>query len=101
MEEINVKNLEVKTELTCGCVIIKLYKEPFRYKCNQNITGENEQGEVIWQVEDIDPLSDSPFTSIRPFDKEKIIAYNWMGIDYYIDIQTGKLELVNKNARPW
>ena len=97
----NIKDLEVKTELTCGSVKIKLYKVPFQYKCNQNITGENEQGELIWQIEDINPLDDSPFSSIRPFDKEKIIAYNWIGMDYFIDIQTGKLELVNKNARPW
>jgi hypothetical protein len=59
------------------------------------------QGEMIWQVEDINPLSDSPFSNIRPFDEEKIIAYNWTGIDYFVYIQTGKLELVNKNARPW
>ena len=101
MERINVKKLEVKTELDCGIFTIKLYIVPLRFKCNRNITCENEQGKTIWQVEDISPSSDAPFIEIKPFDNEKIMAYNWIGMYYYIDIQTGKLDFVNENRRPW
>jgi hypothetical protein len=101
VKEINVQDLEVETELNCGSVVIKLYKVPLKRKCNKNITCEDKQGKIVWQVEDVEPFSEAPFTNIKPFDKEKITAYNWIGMDYYIDIQTGKLELVNKNARPW
>jgi hypothetical protein len=100
-KEINTKNLDVKDELDCGIIVIKLYKVPVNDKCNRNITGENRQGNVIWQIEDINPLLDCPFSSIRRFDEEKIIAYNWIGTNYYIYIQTGKLEIVNKDARLW
>jgi hypothetical protein len=103
IKEIDIKDLEIETELDCDSVIIQLYKVPYKHRCNRNIVGENKKGEMIWQVEEVNPLetSDFPFLSIRPFNKEKIIAYNWLGMDYYIDIQTGKLDLVNKNARPW
>jgi len=99
--EIDIKELEVKTELDFTSVKIKLYKVPYGRICNRNIVGENRQGKVIWQVEDVCPSSDAPFVTMSPFDNEKIIVYNWLGMDYYIDIQTGKLNLVNKNARPW
>ena len=100
-EAIDVKELKVKTELDCGFVIIRLYKVPYGRICNRNITCENRQGNMIWQVEDICTSSDASFVTITPFDNEKIIAYNWIGMYYYINIQTGKLDLVNKNARPW
>jgi hypothetical protein len=101
MEEVDIKELDVETELACGSILIKLYKVPFKTKCDRNITAENEQGETIWQVEDVLPLDSSSFMNIRHFDKEKIIADNWIRMEYYINICTGKLELVNKNARPW
>ena len=99
-EDIDIKKLDVETELNCGAVKIKLYKVPCGYKCNRNIVGEDTHEKVIWQVEDICPSLDAPFTNIS-FDNEKIRAYNWIGADYYIDIQTGKLYFVNKNRRPW
>lgn len=101
LQEISIKALDVKTRLHCGAVIIKLYKVPTKYKCNRNIVGENKSGEIIWQVEDVNPSLDSPFSSIEPCDKEKIIAHNWIGTNYYIEIRTGKLEIMNKNARLW
>jgi len=100
-EELDIKSLEVKTELDCGAVVIKLYEVPIGLAFNRNITGENKQGEVIWQVEDVWPSSCALFMNIKPFDNERIIAYNWVGMDYYIDIPTGTLDPVNKNARPW
>lgn len=101
LQEISIKALDVKTELYCGEIIIKLYKVPIKYRCNRNITAENKLGEIIWQVEDVNPSLDSPFSSIEPFEKEKIIAHNWIGANYYIEIQTGKLEIINGNARLW
>jgi len=78
--------LEVKTELDCGNVVIKLYEVSFRRKCNRNITCENKQGKMIWQVEDIDLSSDTPFINISSFDQEKIIAYNWIGLEWIITL---------------
>lgn len=100
-KEMNIKNLDIKEELDYGIIIIKLYKVPANEKCNRNIIAENRQGNIIWQIEDINPLLDCPFSSIRYFNESKIITYNWIGAYYYVYIQTGKLEIINKNARLW
>lgn len=101
IKKIDIKKLEVRAQLDCGDIIIKLYNIPCNSKCNRNITGEDKYGKLLWQVEDVAPLFDSPFTSISAFDNERIEAYNWNGIFYYIDIKNGKLDVVNRNARPW
>lgn len=101
MKEIDIKDLEVRAKLDCDDIIIKLYNVPYNSKCNRNITGEDKPGKLLWQVEDLAPLSDAPFTSVSTFDDERIEAYNWDGIFYYINIKTGKLDVVDKNARPW
>jgi len=62
---------------------------------------KNKKGELIWQIKDVNPSLDSPFTNIDFFDKERIIAHNWLGADYYVDIRTGIMQIVNKNSRIW
>ena len=96
INEIKINDLVVRTKLDCDTLIIKLYEVP---KCNRNIVGENKQGEILWQVEDISPNEDAPFTNIMPYNDKKIKAYNWIGMYYFIDIQTGKLDMID--ARPW
>lgn len=101
LQETSVKNLDIKKELCFDSVIIKLYNVPSKCRCNRNIVGENKKGELIWQVKDVNPSLDSPFTNIDFFDKERIIAHNWLGADYYVDIRTGIMQIVNRNSRIW
>ena len=98
-QKIDISNLEVQILLKCNGIIVKLYKVPAGYTCNRNITGEDIKGNLIWQVEDINPLIDSPFTNIKVYDGNRIIAYNWSGINYYINIETGICEVIK--SRPW
>ena len=98
-QKIDISNLEVQILLKCNSIIVKLYKVPAGYTCNRNITGEDIKGNLIWQVEDINPLIDSPFTNIKVYDGNWIIAYNWSGINYYINIETGICEVIK--SRPW
>mgnify|MGYP001739579816 FL=1 len=97
LKEISVKNLDIKKELCFDSFIIKLYNVPTKCRCNRNIVGENKKGELI----DVNPSLDSPFTNIDFFDKERIIAHNWLGADYYVDIRTGIMQIVNRNSRIW
>jgi len=53
MEDINIKDLEVRKEIACGDIIIKLYTPPVKQRYNRNITGENIDGEILWQIEDV------------------------------------------------
>jgi hypothetical protein len=39
--------------------------------------------------------------NIRAYDDEKIIAYNWSGMNYYINIKTGEASIANPEQRPW
>ena len=50
MEDINIKDLEVRKEIACGDIIIKLYTPPVKQRYNRNITGENIDGEILWQL---------------------------------------------------
>ena len=83
MEDINIKDLEVRKEIACGDIIIKLYTPPVKQRYNRNITGENIDGEILWQIEDVRPE-----------------AYNWEGVFYYVHIYTGEVESI-PNQRPW
>lgn len=53
-------DLEVRKEIACGDIIIKLYTPPVKQRYNRNITGENIDGEILWQIEDVRPNVDSP-----------------------------------------
>ena len=64
LQETSVKNLDIKKELCLYSVIIKLYNVPTKCRCNRNIVVENKKGELIWQVKDVNPSLDSPFTNI-------------------------------------
>ena len=99
-KDINIKDLEVRKEIACGDIIIKLYTPPVKQRYNRNITGENIDGEILWQIEDVRPNVDSPFMNIILYDEKKIEAYNWEGVFYYVHIYTGKVESI-PNQRPW
>lgn len=100
-QETSVKDFDLKKEICFDSIIIKLYDVPAKCKCNRNIVGENEKGELIWQIRDVNPSLDSPFTDIDYVDNEKIIAHNWLGADYYINIRTGIMQIVNRDLRLW
>ena len=100
MEDTNIKDLEVRKELVCGNIIVKLYTQPLKQRYNRNIIGENIHGDILWQIDDVNPINDAPFTNIMLFDDEKIKASNWDGCYYYIHISDGKIEFI-PNQRPW
>lgn len=98
--KILLKDLEVRKELVCGNIIVKLYTPPLKQRYNRNIIGENIHGDILWQIDDVNPINDAPFTNIMLFDDEKIKASNWDGCYYYIHISDGKIEFI-PNQRPW
>jgi hypothetical protein len=97
----NITDWKVKSELRLGTVVIKLYTVPAGTECNRNIVCENAQGDIVWRVADVLPGQDSPFMNIKAYDDEKIIAYNWSGMNYYINIKTGEASIANPEQRPW
>lgn len=100
MDKTNIKDLEVEKQLDYKDIVVKLYKVPFKHKCNRNIVGENLQGAILWQIVDIHPNIDAPFVNIEPFNNEKVKAYNWIGAYCYINILNGEIE-IPPNQRLW
>jgi hypothetical protein len=93
-------NFKILKTLLFEDVKIFLYEVPLKKICNRNIVCEDKNGNITWKIEDIfegiQPLQDLPFMNIEPFDKERIIAYNFNGWQYYVSIRTGEIELVHK-----
>lgn len=100
-QAVDIQGLEVQRRLDCGEVVVTLYAVPVGNRCNRNIIGARPSGELLWQVEDVNPSQDSPFLRIEPLDKETMRAHNWIGVDYSIDLRTGALTLLHPSARPW
>lgn len=56
---------------------------------NQNVFALRRDGLVAWQITDKAVVdADSPYTSIAP-DGERLRAYNWSGVELWLDPQTG------------
>ena len=100
MDKLNIKDLEVKKQLDYKDIVVKLYNIPVKHRCNRNIVGVNLQGEIVWQVADVNPNLDAPFIDIMPFDNKKVKAYNWLGAYCYINVLDGKIEILPKQ-RLW
>ena len=74
-----------------GCVIV-LFHIPEGKVENRNICCVDEAGKILWEIEESPhgTQSDKPFMGVY-FDKEKLIASNWNGVDYLVDLDTGKI----------
>lgn len=47
MDKANIKDLVVEKQLDYKDIVVKLYKVPFKHKCNRNIMAENRQGKIL------------------------------------------------------
>lgn len=71
-------------------VIVRL-DIPAKVIHNENVYGISENGELIWQIEKIGHIyDDSPYTGMA-VKENKLILYNWDGLEVKIDPKTGKV----------
>ncbi len=55
----------------------------------RNVFRFDAEGNVVWQIRAYNPFPNSTFTNIY-FDKEnKLLGYNFDGVEYAIDLDTG------------
>jgi outer membrane protein assembly factor BamB len=72
--------------------MIVLLKSPEGSFFNENIFCINENGELIWQIESISHFyDDSPYDRISIISDNTIEAWNYDSINYFVDINTGKI----------
>lgn len=81
-------------------VVIVLFK--YYKTTNRNIYAFNNRGEKIWEVQEAPNLSyeERPFTSIR-IENDMLIAHNWVGVEYSINLDKGTVTPYGTGKRPW
>ena len=72
-------------------------------KLNRNIEAYDQDDNLIWVIEeapDGGENRDKAYMNIW-LKEDRLVAGNWTGIDYYVDVNTGAVSLVKTNVRPW
>jgi outer membrane protein assembly factor BamB len=69
---------------------------------NRNIYAFNMDGTLKWQIQAVQGGTEreKPFLSIKVIEG-KLIAYNWLGMDYIVDLNDGSLHMHGQPRRPW
>ena len=59
-------------------------------EANRNVYRLSDADAIIWQVEVSSGIYErAPFTGLH-LDGEKLVAYRWDGVEYVLDVATGK-----------
>lgn len=73
---------------------------------NDNVLGLDKSGKLLWQIEDAALIYDQKtklsYTSISESNLGQIRAHSYIGIDYVVDVETGKVvDRDTHGGRPW
>ncbi|WP_156033929.1 hypothetical protein [Aeromonas jandaei] len=86
----------VAEAITIGEIVVVRLEPAVGELCNANIYGFTVNGCFKWKVEEsphgTEP--DKPFTSIYISPNGQLIAGNWNGIDYSVDVKSGAISAV-------
>lgn len=92
-----------------GLEIVRLYPsdemlmEYPRIKLNRNVEAYSPSGELVWIIEECSvggTDEDKPYMNI--FIKNgQLIASNWIGLDFVVNLENGKIRPEKIGVRPW
>lgn len=82
----------VQTIHVSNLTIVRL-EVPSRTVCNRNVKAYDERNELVWTIAESPhgTQADKPYMSIRIDPQGRLIAGNWIGIDYIVDLKTGAI----------
>lgn len=92
-----------------GMTVIRVYPldDKFndypRSELNRNIYAYDSSGKLVWQIQEAPHggrSEDKAYVSIK-IEGDKLIAGNWIGTDYVVDLRTGKVSQATRGIRPW
>ena len=65
---------------------------------NRNVFCVDDKGEIVWQIEESPHggVKEKPYISIY-LSNNTPVAKNWIGVDYYIDIDDGSISVKSFN----
>ena len=92
-----------------GLSIIRIYPSDNdlmnypREKLNRNVAAYKENGELVWLIQEC-PVGgldqDKAYMNIQVKD-EQLIAGNWVGLDFVVDLKSGNVTPYKIGVRPW
>jgi len=72
-------------------------------KLNRNVEAYDQDENLVWVIEeapDGGENQDKAYMNIW-LEEDRLVAGNWIGIDYLVDVNTGAVSSVKTNVRPW
>ncbi len=72
-------------------------------KLNRNVYAYDVSGELVWQIQEAPhggSGEDKAYMDIK-VDGDKLVAGNWIGVDYFVNIANGIVSQAQKDIRPW
>jgi hypothetical protein len=81
----------VKQAITCDDMCVVLTVPPAGTTLNRNVFCYLPSGEILWQIQESPHGTqiDKPYTSLHINDHKQLIAGNWNGVDYSVDLENG------------
>lgn len=74
-----------------------------REKLNRNVEAYNTDGELAWVIQECPAGAlneDKAYMDIHIKDGQ-LIAGNWVGLDFIVNLETGSVSPAKKGVRPW
>ena len=77
----------------CSDSIIARVDPPPGEIFNRNVFAFTRQGDCIWQIQESPhgTEKDKPYVGISHGERGQLVAANWNGVDYFVDIDSGNI----------
>jgi len=70
---------------------------------NRNVLALDQEANVVWKIQEAPHGGDEwpkPYTHLA-MQGTKLVASNWIGVDYVVDLTTGNVDTGKSGGRPW
>ncbi|MHA6196970.1 hypothetical protein ACX3YG_21675 [Pseudomonas wadenswilerensis] len=66
---------------------------------NRGVYSLSHEGVILWQISESPhgEVKEKPYVDIFIDDRDRLIAANWIGIDYWVDVEDGSVEAIAFN----
>lgn len=83
----------VAKSVRCGCLLIVMLDPPVDVDFNRNVYAVNGEGVVVWQIAESPHGGEGsePYVDISMDRQSRLLAANWIGIDYFVDVEGGSV----------
>lgn len=80
--------------IECGNIFIVRVEPPIGVIFNRNVYAVNRDREILWQIAESPHGTelDKPYVGIYKDNNGKIVAANWNGVDYWINVFSGEIK---------